>query len=71
MEFQTRLTHIHSEKEFHKVMKVNDYVLRKLPGCKGFMGLPLTVYYKSGEVVKATTCIQTQEQVDAILKENY
>lgn len=46
-------------------------VIRNLPECSGFMGLPFTVYFKNGKVVKATTSIQTQEQVETILKENY
>lgn len=44
------------------------HVIRDLPECRGFMGLPFTVYFKNGEVVKATTSIQTQDQVEAILK---
>jgi len=31
------------------------------------MGIPFTVYYKNGTVVKATSSIQTREQVKAIL----
>ncbi|MCK4747247.1 MAG: thioredoxin family protein [Bacteroidales bacterium] len=45
------------------------HVIRNLPDCKGFMGLPFTVYFKNGKVVKATSSIQTQEQVESILKE--
>ena len=45
------------------------HVIRNLPECKGFMGLPFTVYFKQGKVVKATTSIQSQDQVEAILKE--
>ncbi len=47
------------------------HVIRDLPECRGFMGLPFTVYFKNGEVVKATTSIQSQDQVEAILKANY
>lgn len=42
-------------------------VIRDLPECRGFMGLPFTVYYKNGEVVKATTGIQNREQITEIL----
>ena len=47
------------------------HVIRNLPECRGFMGLPFTVYYKNGSLVKATTSIQSQEQVEAILNEHY
>jgi len=47
------------------------HVIRNLPECMGFMGLPFTVYLKNGKVVKATTSIQSQEQVEAILKEYF
>jgi len=46
-------------------------VIKNLPECKGFMGLPYTVYYKKGKVVKATTSIQTPEQIKAILDSNF
>ncbi|MEG8946727.1 thioredoxin family protein [Rosettibacter firmus] len=45
-------------------------VIRNLPECKGFAGLPFTVYYKNGKVVKATSSIQTKEQIKEIL-DNY
>jgi thioredoxin 1 len=35
------------------------------------MGLPFTMYYKNGKVAKATTSIQTHEQVTAILDEQF
>ena len=46
-------------------------LIRSLPECQGFMGLPFTVYYKNGKVVKATTSIQSKEQVRAILDEHF
>jgi len=42
-----------------------------LPECRGFMGLPFTVYFKNGAPAKATTSIQTQDQVESILKAYY
>lgn len=45
------------------------HVIRSLPECRGFMGLPFTVYFKGGKVVKATTSIQTQVQIESILGE--
>jgi thioredoxin 1 len=47
------------------------HVIRSLPECHGFMGLPFTVYFKKGKVVKASTSIQTQEQVESNLKVHF
>jgi thioredoxin 1 len=41
--------------------------IRSAPMCRGFMGLPFTVYYKNGDMVKATTSIQNREQITSIL----
>lgn len=46
-------------------------VIRDLPECSGFMGLPFTVYYKNGKVVAATTSIQTKEQIREILDREF
>ncbi|MCX7798208.1 MAG: thioredoxin family protein [Melioribacter sp.] len=46
-------------------------VIRNLPECKSFAGLPFTVYYKNGKVVKATSSIQTKEQIKQILDEYF
>ncbi|HDP55246.1 MAG TPA: thioredoxin, partial [Bacteroidetes bacterium] len=45
-------------------------VIRNAPMCSGFMGLPFTVYYKNGKMVKATTSIQSREQIINILDEH-
>jgi thioredoxin 1 len=42
-------------------------VIRILPEVRGFMGIPFTIYYKNGKVVKATSSIQTKDQVRTIL----
>ena len=47
------------------------HVIRTLPECRGFMGLPFTVYFKNGKLVKATTSIQSQDQIEKILKEHF
>ncbi|MEW6102950.1 MAG: thioredoxin family protein [bacterium] len=44
-------------------------VIKNLPECRGFMGLPFTVYYCNGRVVKATTSIQSAEQIKDIINE--
>jgi len=46
-------------------------VIRNLPECRGFMGLPFTVYYKNGKVVKATSSIQNREEITAILDSEF
>jgi len=45
--------------------------IRNAPMCRGFMGLPFTVYYKNGEMVKATSSIQSREQIEDILDEYF
>lgn len=45
--------------------------IRGLPECRGFMGLPFTVYFKNGKAAAATTSIQSSEQVRAILDREF
>jgi thioredoxin 1 len=45
--------------------------IKQLPECQGFMGLPFTVYYKHGKVVKATSSIQTPTQITDILNHHF
>ena len=47
------------------------HVVRNLPECQGFMGLPFTVYYRNGKVVAATSGIQTKDQVKEILDREF
>jgi thioredoxin 1 len=47
------------------------YVIRNLPEVQGFRGVPFTIYYKNGKVVKVTSSIQTKEQVTAILDDKF
>jgi thioredoxin 1 len=42
-------------------------VIRDLPECRSFLGLPFTVYYRDGKVAKATSGVQNKNQVKAIL----
>ena len=42
----------------------DSYVIKDAPECSGFMGLPFTVYYKNGKMVKATSSIQSKEQIE-------
>ncbi len=46
-------------------------VIRTLPEVRGFMGIPFTIYYKNGKVVKATSSIQTRAQVTKILDQEF
>ena len=41
--------------------------VRNIPECALFRGLPFTVYFKNGNVVAATTSIQSQKQIVEIL----
>jgi thioredoxin 1 len=43
------------------------HLIRGLPECRGFMGLPFTVYFKKGQVVEATSGILSKEQVSSTL----
>ncbi|MDP2336386.1 MAG: thioredoxin family protein [Bacteroidota bacterium] len=47
------------------------HVIRNLPEVKGFMGIPFTIYYKNGKVMKATSGIQTKTQVTSILDQEF
>jgi thioredoxin 1 len=46
-------------------------VIRALPEVRGFMGIPFTIYYKNGKVVKATSSIQSRAQITAILDKEF
>jgi thioredoxin 1 len=46
-------------------------VIRSLPECSTFRGLPFTVYFKNGKVVKATSSIQTKDQVTSVLDQHF
>ena len=46
-------------------------VIRNLPECATFMGLPFTVYFKNGQLVNATSSIQSREQIMDILNDNF
>ncbi len=46
-------------------------VIRNLPEVRGFMGIPFTIYYKNGKVVKATSSIQSRPQVTSILDQQF
>ena len=47
------------------------YVIRNLPEVRNFMGIPFTIYYKNGKVVKATSSIQSRQQVTSILDKEF
>ena len=46
-------------------------VIRNLPECRSFAGLPFVIYYKNGKVVEATSSIQSREQITKILDTNF
>ena len=43
--------------------------IKRLPECRTFNGLPFTIYYRNGKVVKATTSIQTAKQIRDTISE--
>lgn len=45
--------------------------IRSLPETRNFNGLPFTVYFKNGKVAKATSSIQTRDQVTTILESEF
>lgn len=47
------------------------HIIRNAPECKGFMGLPFTMYYKNGKVAEATSSIQNMQQVTSILDTHF
>jgi len=47
------------------------YIIRNAPECRGFMGLPFTMYYKNGKVARATSSIQSMDQVTTVLEEHF
>ena len=66
------------EKEFNNIKfydmefdNPESHVIRNLPEVRGFMGIPFTIYYKNGKVVKATSSIQTRDQVKTILEKEF
>lgn len=46
-------------------------IIRNAPECRGFMGLPFTMYYKKGEVAHATSSIQNMQMVTSILDDKF
>ncbi|HUX94829.1 MAG TPA: thioredoxin family protein [Bacteroidales bacterium] len=47
------------------------HIIRSLPEVQGFMGIPFTIYYKDGKVVKSTSSIQSKEQITSILNKEF
>ncbi len=63
----------------HSDISFNDFlfdnpeaeIIRSLPEVQGFRGLPFTIYYKNGQVVKATSSIQEAKDVKKIIKTHF
>lgn len=47
------------------------HVIRSVPEVRSFMGIPFTMYYKNGKLVKATSSIQSMSQVRSILDSEF
>lgn len=43
-------------------------MIKRLPECRTFDGLPFTIYYHNGKVVEATSSIQSAKEVKNIIK---
>ncbi|MDA3885776.1 MAG: thioredoxin family protein [Candidatus Delongbacteria bacterium] len=46
-------------------------IIRNLPECRSFAGLPFVIYYKNGKVVNATSSIQNKDEVKTILNDKF
>ena len=44
-------------------------IIKGLPECQELWGLPFTIYYRNGKVVKATSSIQSAREVKSIIKD--
>jgi len=47
------------------------HIIRTLSEVDGFTGIPFTIYYKNGKVVKAVSGIQSKAQITAILDKEF
>lgn len=47
------------------------HVIRNAPECRGFMGLPFTVYYKNGKIVSASSSILNEVQIRTVLDKEF
>ncbi len=46
-------------------------VIRSLPECANFMGLPFTVYFRNGKVAHATSSLQSMDEITTILDKEF
>ena len=46
-------------------------IIRELPECRLFRGLPFTIYYKNGTVVGATSSIQDVKSIKTTINESF
>jgi thioredoxin 1 len=44
-------------------------MIKDLPECRNFWGLPYTIYYRNVKVVKATSSIQSAKEVKSIIND--
>ena len=44
-------------------------MIKRLPECRKFDGLPFTIYYRNSKVVKATSSIQSGKEIKNIIKD--
>lgn len=67
------LEHEYSHVQFYDMEFDNpeSKVIRGIPEVSNFMSIPFSVYYKNGQVVRATSGIQTKDQIKTILNEEF
>lgn len=44
-------------------------MIKNLPECRHFTGLPFTVYYRNGKVAKVTSSIQSAKDIKSVIRE--
>jgi thioredoxin 1 len=44
-------------------------IIKGLPECRKFWGLPFTIYYRNSKVVRATSSIQSAKQIKSIISD--
>jgi thioredoxin 1 len=61
----------HPDIKFHDFLfdSPESAIIRNLPEARNFRGLPFTIYYRNGKVVKATSSIQEAGDIKQIIKE--
>jgi len=68
-QIETQYPHVHFYDQDFDIPAAR--LIKRLPDCTSFRGLPFTVYFKRSKVVTATTSIQTKDQITQILDREF